>query len=77
MTAALIEIETEDFAGAARALIETAAGPVGEELSRLWSVLADCSGIGCTESQCSSLLPSFKRKMSTMALPRVPGSRMA
>src|SRR6267143_555704 len=39
--------------------------------------LAAFSGMGWTTSQCSTILPSSSLKMSTMALPRVPGSRTA
>ena len=39
--------------------------------------LAAFSGMGWTTSQCSTILPFSSLKMSMMALPRVPGSRMA
>ena len=38
-------------------------------------LFAGFSGIGCTTSQCSTILPFSSRKMSTMATPRSPGSR--
>ena len=40
-------------------------------------LFAGFSGTGCTTSQCSTILPSSSLKMSTIALPRVPGSRTA
>ncbi len=36
-------------------------------------LFADVSGTGCATSQCSTILPSSKRKMSTTATPGSPG----
>ena len=40
-------------------------------------VVRHFSGISCATSQCSTILPFSSLKMSTMARPRVPGSRTA
>lgn len=40
-------------------------------------LFAGFSGIGCTTSQCSTTLPFSSLKMSTIALPLLPGSRTA
>ncbi|HVU92917.1 MAG TPA: hypothetical protein VHC23_11815, partial [Jatrophihabitans sp.] len=45
MTAALIELETEDFADAARALAVGAGDELGRAVRGLWDVLGDCAGM--------------------------------
>lgn len=39
--------------------------------------LAVFSGMACVTSQCSTIFPSSSLKMSTIAFPRVPGTRTA
>ena len=41
----MIELETEEFAAAARQLIYSAVDPVGISSRRLWSQLAGCGGM--------------------------------
>ena len=50
MPAALIELETEDLAGAARELICSAVDPIGVSSRRLWSRLADCAGMAGSDA---------------------------
>lgn len=50
MTAALIELETEDLSGAARELIHGAVDPIGVSSRQLWSRLADSAGMAGSDA---------------------------
>src|SRR4051812_7067242 len=65
MSAALIDLETEDFAVAARELVASAIDPIGISSRRTWDVLSGCGGMAGSDAGGVAWAASYDRAAAT------------